>query len=315
VHGLGNQLFQVAALLSLALDRRPAFAVALPEVVGRAGGRNRTYWHTALRGVAPLLRPPGAGPQEDPGCVLEQAPHFDPFGRSCQAAGALRRGWSDGLGRLAAACRTITLRGLFQRGAFFASRLPEIRGLLWDEGTAAAARRELGALGRPGGGLSVSLHYRLGDYGPNGWVLDQSYYDDALQAVRRRLPGRRLVCLVFSDEPERAWRRSEALDGCDERVLVPGAVADDVSLYMMSLTEASVLADSTFSYFSAVLARGGKRMVVAPRVQGPRAACWAYLSEGLAAAGVGNRSFEWLALPATTLSEGALLADEVLEAS
>jgi len=86
---------------------------------------------------------------------------------------------------------------------------------------------------------------------------------------------------------------------------------------MMSLAEASVLADSTFSYFASLLGLaaaqsglGSKRLVVAPQLQdSPDGPCWSYL---LQAPETSDRS-SWVLVPARTLSSPQLIADEVME--
>lgn len=199
------------------------------------------------------------------------------------------------------------MRGYFQDPKYFIGHLPLLRRVFSDEESVEKARGRLAALSRGTAGPLVAVHYRLGDYEPNGWVLDRDYYDGAMREVVRRL-GNRTTCLIFSDDPDLAWQRSETLQGCSQRVLVPRSDTDVTSFYMMGLTEANVLADSTFSYFAALFGVG-KRVVVAPRVEGPRAKCWSYLQTGPPAQ---PGEPDWLTVAGTALSPGQLVADEVL---
>mmetsp|Transcript_39632 Transcript_39632/g.71087 ORF Transcript_39632/g.71087 Transcript_39632/m.71087 type:complete len:437 (-) Transcript_39632:8-1318(-) len=346
--GLGNQLFQVATLLATALDQQPRFAVVLPNVTRVSGGNRSTYWHSIFKKVTPLL---GASEKWHPNlheanntrdrqCTVEQTSGFDPSARNCSMATAFHPGWLQALTKRAQAgassevrtedCSIWSLRGYFQDSRFFGNHLPLLWRVFWDETSVQDASARLAQIApiRPGSAL-VSVHYRLGDYDPNGWVLDRDYYDQAVVEVRKRLGidspvkdkaqqlAQNLTCLIISDDPGRAWARSNALDGCDERILVPKGEDDITSFYMMSLAEASVLADSTFSYFASLLGLaaaqsglGSKRLVVAPQLQdSPDGPCWSYL---LQAPETSDRS-SWVLVPARTLSSPQLIADEVME--
>eukprot|EP00929_Paragymnodinium_shiwhaense_P080881 TRINITY_DN42224_c0_g1_i1.p1 TRINITY_DN42224_c0_g1~~TRINITY_DN42224_c0_g1_i1.p1 ORF type:complete len:450 (+),score=84.51 TRINITY_DN42224_c0_g1_i1:122-1471(+) len=358
VHGLGNQLFQVGALLSTALSHEGEYAVRLPGVARVLGNRS-TYWSTVFSQLRPLVVNTSAGPAsrlhaaDDDGanatrgdvrnegvtCALEQLPHFDPWGGNCSRATAFVQNWSQPLTK-ASKCRVFELRGYFQDGAFFANQLPMLRELLWHRPSAELARRRLAALLDAGSGRAagdrdfvVSIHYRLGDYDPNGWVLSRDYYDEAMQKVKERAGHRNVTCVILSDEPRRAWSRSSSLaDSCDRRVLVSPEETDVTSFYMMALTDASVLADSTFSFFSGVLGRepwslsrqpdhssqtnDRRRLVIAPAVVGPKAACFSYLRSwpgGNTTGQPATNAPDWISLPAEVLSPSALLADEAME--
>lgn len=345
VHGLGNQLFQVAALLSIALSRKGQYAVELPGVTHVLGNRS-TYWHSVLSRLQPLVSNDSfaantSNTTADVVCALEQLPHFDPWGGNCSRATTFVQSWSQPLEASDSKCRAFELRGYFQDGAFFAEQLETLRGLFWDKRSVEVAERRLGnLLSNVGDGdaFLVSIHYRLGDYDQNGWVLSRDYYEQAMEKVREHAAKRNVTCLIFSDEPRRAWARSAALEGglCDQRVLIPPEEKDVTSFYMMALTDASVLADSTFSYFAGVLGRqpwvrpqrrqhqrqqSQRRLVIAPHVEGSKAACFSYLhswpgSASVNAYGSSPQSSaipEWMAIPAQTLSSPALLADEAME--
>jgi len=314
--GLGNQLFQVAALLSTGLDLSPTFSLALPDVSGVCCNRS-TYWHSVFRKLQPLLvaglqktatlkgsnlSRPAAGK-----CLVEQVKGFDPYDDDCSDATSYDSSWASTLPSRTS-CGTVKLYGYFQHPAFFSKHLPLLREAFWDEASATEARTWINAA-LPGAGHErsvVAVHYRLGDYDHNGWVLDSDYYDAALAQVAHHLAPRRPRCLIFSDEPKRAWARAELLQGCAEKVLVN--VTDvATSFHMMSLAQAIVTADSTFSYWAALL--GNKKdVVVTPTFQGPKKECWSYLQRNPSL----PADTSWIQVPARILSSQELLLQEVL---
>lgn len=315
--GLGNQLFQVAALVSTGLRLSPTFSVALPDVTGVCCNRS-TYWHSVFRKLRPLLLQGIQQPaplkgsnasRPTPGkCLVEQVPGFDPYDDDCSDATAYNASWASALASRAS-CGTVRLYGYFQHPAFFQDHLPMLRQAFWDEASATEARKRLNAA-LPGAGHErpvVSVHYRLGDYDANGWVLDSDYYDAALLQVAHHLAPRKPRCLIFSDEPQRASSRSSTLQGCAEIVLANASDAA-TSFHMMSLAQASVTADSTFSYWAALLGNK-KEVIVTPQIQGPKKACWSYLQHAPSL----PADTSWIQVPATTLSSQQLFAQEVLE--
>lgn len=330
MNGLGNQLFQVAAALSLALDHHQAYAVELPDVDHVCFGR-ATYWHSVLAKLRPLLHASNQSNNltreacrkrhdqlaQEGACVVKQVPAFDPAGAECGQATAFAPTWADNVG--GTPCKSLTLYGYFQNTAFFTRHFPLLRRALVDEAAAGRAAGRLAAWTPPEhrGRPTVALHYRLGDYDPNGWVLGREYYADAVKELRRRSArgggnvSRSPVCFIFSDDPERAWARSEALaELCGARVRAPAGLSDVESFWLLGAAEASVLADSTFGYWSALLAGSNLRTVVVPEISGPAAACWSYLRSPPRPAAA--TSAAWISVPASTESPAELLAEEVM---
>jgi len=317
--GLGNQLFQVATLLSLAWENSPHYAVALPDL--RQVSFNRSsYWNSTLQGLEPLLQSGLTADtltghaDIDHRCVLQQAPGFNANDKNCSHASTYDATWTTALKSSMSSCTAIQLYGYFQNPSFFADHLPALRRVLFPKGghkghpSATNASRRLIDMMPQGmsNPLVVSVHYRLGDYADNGWVLDTDYYSRAMVEIQHRFPKHQLVCYIFSDEPKRAQARSTGLQGCDRMVLVEEDSA--TSFHMMRLAPANVIADSTYSYWAALLGEE-KQIVVAPLLNSCGEQCWSYLQNGpakLLEAGT------WVAVPASTLSPGELLTQEVL---
>lgn len=116
-------------------------------------------------------------------------------------------------------------------------------------------------------GETVSIHVRRGDFvsdprtrGYHG-VLSLNYYFRAVAVLRERLVAPRF--LVFSDDPE--WCRREFSAFPDLQVPPTcGKFPDYEDLFLMSQCRHHIIANSTFSWWSAWLGRNPSRFVVAP---------------------------------------------------
>ena len=114
-------------------------------------------------------------------------------------------------------------------------------------------------------GPSVALHVRRGDYlTVAAHVLcDQAYYDAALADVMREVGGTPTV-YVFSDDPE--WAR-ENLPLPLPKVVVDfnGPDTDFEDMRLMSLCDHNIIANSSFSWWSAWLNTNPAKRVAAPK--------------------------------------------------
>jgi hypothetical protein len=102
----------------------------------------------------------------------------------------------------------------------------------------------------------ISLHIRRGDYvsNPNHPVQTLEYYKEALD----RMPD--LPVIVFSDDHE--WCKQQDLF-LPDRFSVSEGNSTDADLCLMSLCRYHIIANSSFSWWGAWLAKSNK--VVAPR--------------------------------------------------
>lgn len=103
---------------------------------------------------------------------------------------------------------------------------------------------------------SVSLHVRRGDYvGLQGYhgLQTVEYYSNALECI-----GKSKNVFIFSDDIK--W--------CKENLKVSQNFIEEddyISLYMMSLCENNILANSSFSWWGAWLNENQNKKVVAPK--------------------------------------------------
>jgi hypothetical protein len=118
-----------------------------------------------------------------------------------------------------------------------------------------------------GGGPSVAIHFRRGDYVRNAefskviGVLDFDYYRRAMALMRERWPD--LTAYVFSDDLDAIEREF----GLTERCVYVRAVEhwhpyDKIRL--MSACDHAIISNSTFAWWGAWLNANPKKFVVAP---------------------------------------------------
>lgn len=256
--GMGNQMFQAAA--GLALARRLGSALAFDLSRFRANGL-RAYAlekfelglpvNVEARGLAARLqRLAGrlAGGSHRPagwsGPMFQEA-HFH---------------YDSAFERLA---EPVLLAGYFQSPRYFAGAEAAIADAFHPRKLASSqAQARAMALA---GETSAAIHVRRGDYARDPaaraihGVLGFDYYDRAVAVLQAEVPGLRLF--VFSDDAAAAeeaaarWPGAEALRGA--------SAGDD--LFLMSQARHHIIANSSFSWWSAWLDRRPGGIRIAPR--------------------------------------------------
>lgn len=254
--GLGNQMFQYAAGRAAALrldtdlgldlrwfDRSPAFGFGLGHYPIRA-----TTVPPRNTRLAPLPIPSRVGDARarallllrlGPDVLAEAGAAFDP--------------------RLLEAPDDTYLVGYWQSERYFADFADQIRAELSlpdppsgpNHAVAKAIR------GRP----SVSVHVRRGDYVGSSThpVCSRDYYQSAMAELRERLPDPQFF--LFSDDPQ--WCHEHLAGKGDVVVSHNGAGTGHEDLRLMSLCDAHVIANSSFSWWGAWLGAPGP--TIAPK--------------------------------------------------
>lgn len=252
LHGfLGNQMFQYAAAAQLAA--RLGVSVALDPRRAAAKGQGNLTDIFELPVVAPAHLPPDQDRNRfayglwrfigrSPKLRREKGLGYDPSFEQ----------WGD----------ESYLHGYWQSDKYFAGitdHLHEVFQMVPQMSPENAAMAQQIAAGP-----SVALHVRRGDYVALGatTVCDQAYYDAALSAVTDGL-HRAPTVFVFSDDP--AWARDN-LSVPFEKVVVDlnGRATAHEDMRLMSLCQHNVVANSTFSWWSAWLNTNPNRRVAAP---------------------------------------------------
>ncbi len=252
LHGrLGNQMFQYAAAAGLAA--RLGVTVALDDRRALAKGEGSLTRVFDLPTTTPAHLPP--------------AQHVRPLAHALwRLMGRTPRHRREKSLRYNAAIKgwgnESYLHGYWQSAHYFNHIADEIRHDFRIVPPPSAANVEMAA--RIAAGPSVSLHVRRGDYVALGAsaVCDQAYYDAALAAVTHGL-GVAPTVYVFSDDP--GWARVNLSVPFDKVVVdFNGPDADYEDMRLMSLCQHNVIANSSFSWWSAWLNESRTKRVAAP---------------------------------------------------
>lgn len=110
---------------------------------------------------------------------------------------------------------------------------------------------------------SVSIHIRRGDYlqSPVHIVLGLDYYRKAIMQIKKQIPNP--YFFIFSDDTE--WVKENITE--ENMFLVEGNRNDSchIDMYLMSLCKHNIIANSTFSWWSAWLNNNPGKLIISPR--------------------------------------------------
>ena len=263
--GLGNQFFQYAA--GRALSARLACRLFLDVSWYRDLPRGATprEWELGRYPIqAECLDPlderaPWFWSMEHVGCVLRVDGRWH-WARSFRERGMAH---DSHVVRLSAGR---TLEGYWQSPLYFTAVAEALRRELQPTTPMGPDDTRVAALISVDPLRAVAVHVRRGDYlsgvhAAHHGVCDLGYYRRAFEHVRHRMSGARFF--VFSDDPE--WVRSRPdVFGDADLVCHNGAGSAFQDLRLMSLCRGHVIANSSFSWWSAWLSSADDKLVVAP---------------------------------------------------
>lgn len=109
--------------------------------------------------------------------------------------------------------------------------------------------------------ITVSMHIRRTDYlQSNGFHVVQplSYYDQAIEII-----GHYDELLIFSDDP--IWCHQN-LSYKNMTIINPNQYNDIETIWLMSMCNHNIIANSSFSWWGAFLNTNPKRKVIAPKI-------------------------------------------------
>jgi len=239
VGGLGNQLFQIAAVW--AHCKRNGLRLKISR--DTYGPRQGTYWSTYTHRFAQSIGPTTVV------WPLWREPFFaySPIPHSARG-----------------------LSGYFQSSKYFADYADELRDMFVPSvDVQKAVSTKYADLLTTSSGYAV-IHLRRGDFfmganAPIHGILTESYYQRAMALVTKQHPDIRF--LVFSDDLP--WCR--ALTWLQEaNVTFVDEPDTALALHLMSQFEHYVMSNSTFSWWAVWLGRTAKTVFVPDRWFGPR---------------------------------------------
>ena len=270
VGGLGNQMFQYAAALGLAVRQNRTLKM---EVSAFAACDKRSYQLDCLKVPQDLYT----------GAPLSQAVS------NSIAARVIRRikrevfkgyVFKGGAFRKDVYCEPhfhfdpdffklsgveILLNGYFQSPRYFDSVAELLRERFQPVAPLSATAADWAAkiAASP---CSVSLHVRRGDYlqAPHAALhdaLDRGYYDRAVNLVQR-LAGERVEFFLFSDEPDFIAEAFADLPGAHVVRSDPGTSWEE--LFLMARCRHNIIANSSYSWWGAWLNPAEDKRVIAP---------------------------------------------------
>lgn len=257
--GLGNQLFQAAT--GFALARRLGGALELDTARFREGA-GRSFALDGLRHGATIIGDHGSGLART-WRRIRRAITPSPLRRPVGWSGAVFREASYAYDpRIEAIAGDCHLVGYFHSARYFAAEAAAVR-TAFDLGAIATPRaREIAATLSPN---ALAVHVRIGDFAAQSkfsrvhGTLGEAYYRNAIALALAARPVDEVF--LFSDTPEAA--RAVMPAGASYKLMEGFSAADD--LFLMSQAAHHVIANSTFSWWSAWLAPRADSLVIAPR--------------------------------------------------
>jgi hypothetical protein len=114
---------------------------------------------------------------------------------------------------------------------------------------------------------SISIHVRRGDILPEKNVFlpqNKSYYENAIENVMKDKKISNPQITIFSDDVPWCKENLDYLKGIKTFVFDDSSVSDMEQLILMSLYDHNIIANSTFSWWAAVLNKNPDKYIVAP---------------------------------------------------
>lgn len=267
--GLGNQLFQIFALLAYSLRNKTPFYFSAQAIAH--GARKKTYWDTLfLQNLAPLVKPtPNSNTPHTQHIYRESDFHYQPIPNTEQS---------------------LKLFGYFQSYKYFADHQENIYRLIRLRETQAKYTNTAITYDK-----TIAMHFRVGDYAqlPNHHpLMTLEYYTQALtqflkdqqtanarasalcetlEQVCETTEGERTAgertwqILYFCEEPDQAYVETKLIMHIKANPLfkdkftfqcIDHQLDDWEQVIIMSLCKHHIIANSTFSWWGAYLGFG-----------------------------------------------------------
>jgi hypothetical protein len=253
--GLGNQLFIIASGLAYSLDTERDLICRKIDYTSCPYGPRPTYWDSVFRNIKPVNHNFIKIKKIDYNCPWEdkcpKCNNENPVDRRIYKNDASFKHKQN-----------VVVDGLIFHYKNFNHRRDEIiKMVAIKELINTAKEKLLHVVGERNNKKLVSVHIRRGDLVTfNLLMLPLSYYKTAMS-----LFGSDVLFVVFSDDIEWCKENFE-----NKNLRFVEKEKDYIELYMMSLCDHNIIANSTFSWWGAYLNQNKNKMVIIPENVAPR---------------------------------------------
>ena len=241
--GLGNQLFQIFAIIAYSIQHKNPFVFPYEKLHFESLGPRQdrpTYWDSFLYGLKKYTNASGVLTND----TLKQFEIYHCPHEHCT---------------LPSEPENIVFQGYFQSYLYFKREYSRIYELL-DIETMKTRVDSIPSDGR----TTVSIHFRLGDYLTKQCyhpVLPRGYYERAVRHVLDTVPeSEHSLFMVFYEEPDReyvaevvSYLRADAPSTVEFCMMEPDE--DWKQLLMIGKCDHHIIANSTFSWWGACMSR------------------------------------------------------------
>jgi len=229
--GLSNQMFQIATAYALAVDNNDQCAFPLDRKEMGQGNIARTYVNNVFRNIKEL--PKGWKPSFK---YIEPCLNYVPIPYQ----------------------PNMMIEGYFPSEKYFKSHKDEICAMYKDCNMILKLKEKYKDILKS----SVSMHIRRGDYRKCASILPplaRGYYTRALEYIEDNSDISNI--LIFSDDIPYCKRRFS-----DKRVTFVEGNADYIDLYLMTLCNHNIIANSGFSWWGAYLNENKNKIMCVPSI-------------------------------------------------
>lgn len=250
--GLGNQLFQVFALISSALDHEKQFAIPYYEHTA-VGLKRKTYWNDMLKHLKKYtFEKIGSN------VVIYDEPHFNYT--------KLPVSYMNG----------IMYRGYFQSEKYFLNNYTKICNIinLNEIKNGVYIRYKTNHI--LDGSVNISMHFRLGDYKTIQEchpLITDNYYIQSLNYILNNNKGNnKSLHVLFFCEKEDETIVKERIEYIKSKfkpikfTMCNHVLEDWEQLCLMSLCEHNIIANSSFSWWGAYFNDNSNKIVTYPSI-------------------------------------------------
>ena len=251
--GLGNQLFQIFAVIAYSLENKTAFKFLYSDAIPSITPRH-SYWNSFLKSMKFFTV------SELPGRCLRVPARPEFHYTALPTYESLRH-------------EHVCLNGYFQSHKYFHHRQHDIFRLIQLSQQKKACREKYGIGDTKD---TISMHFRLGDYKHLSHahpIMSVDYYINALTHVLSKSIVQTYKVIYFCEEEDNETVRREFIDpiSCVFPSLVFEKANDNMEdweqMLLMSCCTHNVIANSSFSWFGAYFNEAAKNhMVCYPHV-------------------------------------------------